>query len=76
MPRLIIDYPDEINTLDAIHFALEVIRGGRISKHKNGNHFCWATTFNDGKYTVLTRMKRKNQTSDSLVILKESKPNA
>lgn len=72
MARIIIDYPDDMTTFNALEFALSVVRQGRISQSGDIPHFCWCSTFNSPRegeqIMVCCRRKKKGQSSDSLAI--------
>lgn len=72
MPRLIIEYPDEMPPENACYYALQTVRQGRISEASSINYFCWVTKFANG-VRVETRRKRSASAADSLVIF--PKPN-
>ena len=46
MPKLTLEFPDEIPSLKALEYLSEVIRMGRISDY--GKQYCGATRFEDG----------------------------
>ena len=71
MPRLIIDYPDDMPILDALQYIHQHVEPGRISENKNGAHFCWVSRFERDGITVVTRPRHKEQKSDSLSIIRE-----
>jgi hypothetical protein len=78
MARLIIDYPDDMTATNALEFVQKVVVQGKIS-HSNGvPHFCWLTMIKAPKVnthdnpmvmaTIITRVKKKGQKSDSLIV--------
>jgi hypothetical protein len=55
----------------AFELVREVVIRGRVSKNKNGDHFCWLSIIHQGsrdEIQVAVHPKRKGQTSDSFVI--------
>lgn len=70
MARLIINYPNGMDTRLALEYAAKVVEQGRISKHtRNGfpiDHFCWATTFNNA--VVFANPRKRANSADSLTI--------
>lgn len=72
MPRLIIDYPEEMPPENACYYALQVVRQGRISEAGGIAHFCWHSVFRND-VSVSVRRKRSASAADSLVIF--PKPN-
>lgn len=77
MSRLIIDYPADIDTIDASDYVREVIRMGKISVSAGVPCFCWVTRLaglcEDERIIVRTRRKKKGQTSDSFLVYREEK---
>lgn len=70
--KLIIEYPDDMPTSDAIRLASAVVHEGRVSHSSKGvPHFCWLTQFCNG-IQVITRVKRKGRKTDSLEISRDS----
>lgn len=67
MPKLIIDYPDNMHAVEACWYALKVAQQGRPSVAGGIDHFCWVSTFRNG-VEVQTRRKKKQQSADSLLI--------
>ncbi len=68
--RIIIDIQDDTPIHQALDCVKQVVYSGRISETTKGiKHFCWCSTFQSG-ITVLTRIKKKDQTSDSFVVYK------
>ena len=73
MAKLIIDYPDDMTAGDALEFIQEVVLSGKVSYANGIRHFCWLTTFKtpavkEGGVTAITRVKKKGQKSDSLIV--------
>jgi len=54
---------------EALLAVREVVKCGRVSESSTGKHYCWVTTFTDGT-VVITREKKRNQSSDSFVVRK------
>ena len=65
--RIIITINDNsITDLDALERVSEVVKGGKISKHKDVNQYCFVTTFKDG--TKVYARDKKNINTDSFVV--------
>ena len=75
MPRLIIDYPDEMPPENACYYALQTVRQGRISEAGGITHFCWVTVFAN-KVRIEARRKRSATAADSLVVFARPKEQA
>ena len=77
VPRLIVDYPDDMTATNAIDFVRAVTKDGRISEAAGVPHFCWGTRFKglckNEDIMVATRRKKKGQTSDSFLVYREKK---
>jgi len=63
--RLIIDNRTDIPMSEALEYAIEVVKMGRISD--GGESYCYATTFRRGDDDVVVVAKR-NKRSDRLVL--------
>ncbi len=74
MPRLIIDYPDDMPAHDACLFASWAIEDGKISESAGVPHFCWVTQFTRHGVVVRARRKKRGQKSDSLLIYRTQDP--
>lgn len=62
MKKLIIHYPDDVDPAAAAEMVIMVIQAGKASRSRIAgypvDHYCWATTFNNG-YAVLTHHKKR-----------------
>lgn len=73
MPKMIIEYPDDMNPVLALTYVLRVVSQGRISEAAGIKHFCWATELGNpeapnGSRMVYTRRKRSSTSADSFVV--------
>ena len=68
MGRIIIDHPDDVKPDFALTLVEFVIREGRVSECSTGKHYCWVTEFKFDKVRVISRQRKKGQTSDSFIV--------
>ncbi len=73
MPRLIINYPDDMDALTALSHVRWVVSQGLISKSGDVPHYCWATVSDKESIAVYTRRKKPGQKSDSLLVVRTDK---
>ena len=67
MPKIVIDYPEEMNAEIAILRVLSVVRLGKISEAANIPHYCWMSAFGD-RSEVITRRKKTTKSADSFIV--------
>jgi hypothetical protein len=73
--RIIVDYPDDMATHYALRLAAQITEYGRISTAGDVPHFCWvANVGKPPRFTVITRRKKRGQTTDSLIITRVKEP--
>lgn len=74
MPRLIVEYPDDMTPVLALTYILRTVQQGRISESSGNPHFCWVTTFTPEfskrkKVVVYTRRKKSEKAADSFLVV-------
>lgn len=70
MSKTIINHDGTVTDQEAVMSVYLVIEQGRVSAHKNGDHYCWHTSFGNGTH-VSTRTKRRTNSADSFYVWKE-----
>lgn len=69
--RLIITVQGDLSQERALYYVNEVVRKGRVSKHRNGDHYCWVTVFHeDRSVEVIVREKQYKSSTDSFIVRK------
>jgi len=75
MPKIIINYPDDMEPGIALDYVKKVVHQGRTSVTSSGDkHFCWITAFLGTGVHVLTQQRRKlnRPDTDSFVVRRTS----
>jgi len=68
MPKIIIDYPEQVSNIAALNYVQSVVRQGKVSEARGYKKYCHATVFKVeslGNLVVYCRDKRKNDGPDS-----------
>lgn len=74
MPKITIDFPEDMGVLNAMAYVTRVINGGRVSEAGGIQHYCWHTTFgHDDHVSVTVRQKRTPESADSFLVMKSGK---
>lgn len=47
----------DIGDVEATYYVIKVIQGGRVSKSRHGDAYCFVTTFKNGVVVVADRTK-------------------
>lgn len=69
--KLIIEIQGELSDERALDYVTEVVRAGRISKHRNGDHYCRMTVFHKERHVVVyVRQKQYKSSTDSFIVRK------
>lgn len=71
--KLIINITDSVEPEIALTLVRNVILGGRVSKNKVGEQFCWVTTFksSNGEFVVYSKGHRKGSETESFYVSKD-----
>ena len=70
MGRIILDFPDDMDPIDAMSFVIQVLGGGLVSKSRGREQYCFLTTFKTykGRFAVYARPRRSDKATDSFQI--------